>query len=491
MPRYFQPQPRSYFSIFGILLFGVFGLMSGGCATTNAQKTSAEATVEMDEIHIRLKGKGPGGLDAYDAKALFDRGQDLLNGEAYKDAFPYFSRIVLEFPTSPYARGSQFSLGVCNLNLQKGEPALAAFDAFLASLDDDNPKHARLSRRGRFRKGAALALLKRYEEVAELYDILLVEDLSLAEEIEALTDSGIGHFMRGDPITAEYRFMKARRLWRQGSQVERLSVKFFVAQATFYLAELARQEYAEFRLLPADEARLEARRQRQVEAQKVLAEAEAQGKESVITAIDVDEVKPNELSRETDFRGEPGEVGESDDDSVAEYPTSTEQKIATAQKGEGDETLHDDAAPKVSIEELIGKQLEKKCQLLLRAQVSYLRVIREGHAGWASAAGYKVGTMYEDLYDEMISLPAPEDLTVDQRKLYHEVMHERIAILLRKAIGTWEATAQMATRTGSNNEWIEKTRLSLDRLRTFVEAGAANENEAKTPRQLDDDEVQS
>jgi|GEM_PF-875863 len=471
----------------------------GGCAHNAQTDATAEALrqerapvaagdqVDMEEVRIVKPGSGPGGLDSYDAKTLFERGQDLLQGQAYQEAAPYFERVVREFPKSIYVRGAHFSRGLCYLHTQRGQRALNAFDTFLALLDDDNPSHKPLEIRGRFRRGAALALLGRYEDVAEAYDLLLVEKLSMAEEVEALTDSGIGHFMRGDHVTAEYRFMKARRLWKKGSQVERLGVKFFVAQATFYLGELARIEYANFRLLPPDEARRQARLDREREAERALQEAEASAAESVTTSKGtVDDDTPLDA-------GEPHEPAEPvHEDDAAEHDDHHVAAGGTehAQDDGSDATHQDRPTPPheddIPLEELIGKQLEKKCQLLLRAQVAFLRVIREGHVGWASAAGYKVGTMYEDLYDEMVALPAPEDLTDDQRKLYREVMQDRIHILLTKALQTWEATAQMATRTGANNEWIGKTRASLDRLRAFVEA--AEQGAAKAPRQLDDDE---
>ena len=76
--------------------------------------------------------------------------------------------------------------------------------------------------------------------------------------------------------------------------------------------------------------------------------------------------------------------------------------------------------------------------------------------------------MYEDLYDEMVGMPVPPDLTEDQRELFREVMADRVSILLQKAIRTWESTAQMATRTETENEWVEKTRASLARVKELV-----------------------
>ncbi len=137
--------------------------------------------------------------------------------------------------------------------------------------------------------------------------------------------------------------------------------------------------------------------------------------------------------------------------------------------------------PDATLESLLGAQLEEKCQKLLRAQYQYLRTIREGHPGWASAAGYNVGRMYEELHAEMIGLPAPSDLTPDQAALYGGLVRSKVLILLEKAEKTYAQTADMVVRTGAQGEWGEKTKLSLERIRSRI-----NE-EATAVAALDDD----
>ena len=41
-------------------------------------------------------------------------------------------------------------------------------------------------------------------------------------------------------------------------------------------------------------------------------------------------------------------------------------------------------------------------------------------------------------------------------------------VLLEKAMRVWQSTADMAVRTGAKNEWIDKTRESLKRVKGFV-----------------------
>jgi hypothetical protein len=92
----------------------------------------------------------------------------------------------------------------------------------------------------------------------------------------------------------------------------------------------------------------------------------------------------------------------------------------------------------------------------------------EPGAGWASAAGYNVGKMYEELNESMISLPTPSDLTADQGQIYRELVRTKVFILLEKAEKTWSQTAEMVTRTGADSEWGVKTRASLARIRARI-----------------------
>ncbi len=344
-----------------------------GCATT------AKERVVFEPVKVVVEPTGPDGFDVYDAKMLFARGLDLMRGGEHRQAADYFRRVPAEFPESDLVIPSLFNQTVCHLELEEGQQALVAIDTYLAKLPANAaPKH---ELDGRFKRGAALMQLKRYTEAAEVFDVLIVETTLPADQVEALVDSGVAHFMLEDRVTAEYRFLKARRLHKQASKLERLQVKFFVAQAQFYLAEIARLEFSDFEL---------------------------------------------------------------------RYPTAEELAQADAP------------------EAMLGQQLETKCQLLLRAQYAFTRAIREGHTGWASAAGYKVGSMYEELYDDLVSLPEPDDLSDAQKQMFKELMRDKILVLLEKAVKIWQSTAEMATRTGEQNLWVEKTRVSLERVRTYV-----------------------
>ncbi|MFO0722521.1 MAG: tetratricopeptide repeat protein [Myxococcota bacterium] len=112
--------------------------------------------------------------------------------------------------------------------------------------------------------------------------------------------------------------------------------------------------------------------------------------------------------------------------------------------------------------------LEEKCDLLLRAQNNFIRAIRVGHAGWATASGFRIGSMYEALYDQMLGVETPADLPKDARPYYDELLKEKIGVLVNKAIQVYERSLEMAERVGEKNEWVERTAKALERMKTLA-----------------------
>jgi hypothetical protein len=376
-----------------------FALTSLACATA----APSVQTVSGSEVHVVGQPIGPDGLDTYDAETLFQRAIDFLEGQQWADCAQYFERFLREFPDDKRVVVVHYNLAVAYIHLERGDEAVREIDKYLAMLPASGADRDRLD--GRFKRAQALAVAQRYDELVELCDNgLLTEEVGLGfsveDRIEALVDAGVGHYMLGlhDPDgphrpTAESRFLEARRLYRTASEKARLDVGYFTAQAAFYLAELARLEFSEYKL---------------------------------------------------------------------KFPSTKD--IA---KAEEDGAKHDPKGEKPSnvLEKLLGDQLEEKCQKLLRAQYAYLRTIREGHPSWASAAGYNVGQMYEELHDELINLPAPPDLGPDAATLYQKMVRKKVLILLAKAEKTWSSNSDMVTRTGAESEWAEKTRASLQRIK--------------------------
>jgi tetratricopeptide (TPR) repeat protein len=128
------------------------------------------------------------------------------------------------------------------------------------------------------------------------------------------------------------------------------------------------------------------------------------------------------------------------------------------------------------------RDLEEKAGLLLKAQRSYIETIKYGNPRWASAAGFQVGSLYEELYDAFIAAPVPKTLSGEARDVYVEELHKKIRILLEKSLRWHRENLLMVERLGVDTDWAEKTKLSYNKLLRLLDPKApALQEPASTP----------
>ncbi len=124
--------------------------------------------------------------------------------------------------------------------------------------------------------------------------------------------------------------------------------------------------------------------------------------------------------------------------------------------------------PANSTQAKLLEDLEYKAQMLLSAQGHYLRCIRVGHPEWATASGYRIGELYQELYEQLTDATPPRDLDADQVEVYREELRNRIRVLVTKAIDAYEQTLATAERVGATNPFVSQTRLQLDKMKTLL-----------------------
>jgi TolA-binding protein len=112
----------------------------------------------------------------------------------------------------------------------------------------------------------------------------------------------------------------------------------------------------------------------------------------------------------------------------------------------------------------LDKDLEEKAHLLLTAQRAYIDTIKFGNPGWASAAGFQVGSLYEELYDAFMNVPIPQELDAEGREVYQEELHKKIRILLEKSLRWQRENLLMIERLGVGGDWAQKSRLAYAKL---------------------------
>jgi TolA-binding protein len=124
-------------------------------------------------------------------------------------------------------------------------------------------------------------------------------------------------------------------------------------------------------------------------------------------------------------------------------------------------------------EKQMAIDMEDKARLLLAAQRLYIDTIKLGNPQWASASGFQIGSMYEELYDAFIHAPIPEELqgaeNQEKREVYYEELRRKIRILLEKSVRTHEQNLLMLERLGVDNEWRDKSKLAFAKLQRMLD----------------------
>ena len=129
----------------------------------------------------------------------------------------------------------------------------------------------------------------------------------------------------------------------------------------------------------------------------------------------------------------------------------------------------------------LSRTLEYKAELLLSAQGHYLRAIKIGNGYWATAAGERIGNLYEVLHRQMIDSPTPKELNAEEAEVYRQELRRRIKILLTKAIGVYETTVATAERIGTAGPFVDRARASLERMKQLLLAEADVPDEPPPP----------
>jgi tetratricopeptide (TPR) repeat protein len=146
-------------------------------------------------------------------------------------------------------------------------------------------------------------------------------------------------------------------------------------------------------------------------------------------------------------------------------PAQAEFWLGEASRGSFKEAAIDPAAMDDS---KLQDALEQKSRFLLMAQDHYLKAIHQGDGEWATAAGFRIGELYESFHDELIQAKPPAGLNDEQRALYSTELRKKVRRLVTKAIRIYEQTLTQAQESGTTNSYRQKTQESLDRLRKLL-----------------------
>ena len=115
---------------------------------------------------------------------------------------------------------------------------------------------------------------------------------------------------------------------------------------------------------------------------------------------------------------------------------------------------------------LLRERLESKCEALVLAQNRYIRAIRYGDAHTVAAAGLRIGDLYASLYNTIVGLAPPPDLTAEEREIYQEEVRAKVAVLAKKAIVVYEKSLSIGRHAPDADAWVQQLEQALAHLQS-------------------------
>jgi tetratricopeptide (TPR) repeat protein len=121
-----------------------------------------------------------------------------------------------------------------------------------------------------------------------------------------------------------------------------------------------------------------------------------------------------------------------------------------------------------SPEAQMSADFEAKLALLERAQEAYNHVVRARHVFWVSAAGFQLGSLFEEFHDAIMYAPAPDWLDDSQRRTYYRELEQQLRPVIDKAVWVFEKNLETARKLGYENDFIDRTEAALAHLQAVL-----------------------
>ena len=137
-------------------------------------------------------------------------------------------------------------------------------------------------------------------------------------------------------------------------------------------------------------------------------------------------------------------------------------------RGEIYQRLSHEVPLKLPIEQMEG-DFADKTRFFRKSQRSYLDALNVQHPYWATAAGLKLGELYEAFYRDVLSAQVPKDFDEKTTIFYVAELRKKLQPLLEHSLSIYERNMSMSQRIGADNEWVKETESRLERLRELIE----------------------
>ncbi len=122
-------------------------------------------------------------------------------------------------------------------------------------------------------------------------------------------------------------------------------------------------------------------------------------------------------------------------------------------------------------EKVMAEDFARKLAKLEQAQNGYDYTIKAKHMFWVSAAGYQLGSLFEEFYDATMHAPVPDWLDDAQRHAYYEELKSQLRPVVNQAIWVFEKNLETARKLGYDSEFVARTEAKLSELQAVLLAG--------------------
>lgn len=119
-------------------------------------------------------------------------------------------------------------------------------------------------------------------------------------------------------------------------------------------------------------------------------------------------------------------------------------------------------------EKAMEEAFQRKLEVLMEAQDAYNHTIAAKHMFWVSAAGYQLGHMFGEFYDDMMHAPVPTWLDERQRAIYYEELGKQLRPVIEKAVWVFDKNLEAARRLGYQSPFVERTQAKLGHLQAVL-----------------------
>lgn len=116
----------------------------------------------------------------------------------------------------------------------------------------------------------------------------------------------------------------------------------------------------------------------------------------------------------------------------------------------------------------LERDIEARAKLVLVAQRRFEDTIRVGNLHWATAAGYQLGSLQEEMWRALIRAPVPPRLSADEAAVYRTEVRALARGHLEKALAAHEMNVRVAEHNAAPTPWSENSRLRAAELRRFL-----------------------